>query len=90
MFNIPLIALMTATTITKKYQRAKREQQTSQEYFEGISQAAPEGLIPQWTAAIEEAERNRQQDLTAMDIMRNQVPKCLSSVDYSLYSLIHR
>lgn len=66
-----------ASTISKKYKRAVIEQKESQDYFEELNKAAPQELIPVWTAQIEKAERDRANRPEAMDIMKNQVKKGL-------------
>lgn len=74
---------ISASTISKKYLRAVKEEDASHIYFEGISQAAPQELIPVWKAEIEKAETGRQRDPKIMDIYQVKVDKGL----FFFYSL---
>ncbi len=67
--------LPTASTLIKKYKRARLEQQESKDYYFGLTAQAPAELIPKWTAEVTEAERKRVNSVEAMDIYQARVPK---------------
>ncbi|KAF8956034.1 hypothetical protein BDZ97DRAFT_1672276, partial [Flammula alnicola] len=64
-----------ASTVTKKYFRAVKEQQSSQDYYDGLTEAAPTELIPEWTEQIIAAEGRRQNNPDVMDIYQVKVKK---------------
>ncbi|KDR74655.1 hypothetical protein GALMADRAFT_27784, partial [Galerina marginata CBS 339.88] len=79
-----------AGTIAKRYNRAVVEQRNSQLYYDGITKAAPEDLVPKWREEIEEAELQRPSDVKKMDIMQKNVPKRVTrSYIYSPIILIY-
>ena len=64
-----------ATTITKKYDRAITEEAKVSEYFAMLTESCPPERIQEWTEKIEMAEANRQEDVTSMDYMKSIIQK---------------
>lgn len=67
--------IFSAATICKKFKRAAIEQQTSEDYYNGVTSASPPEMLPQWKDEIEYAEAHRQDDVTHMDMMQSKVLK---------------
>ena len=64
-----------SATLLKKFHRAVREANDSSEYFAGISESAPQHLIPGRTKQVTDTEHLRGDDVTAMDVYQARIPK---------------
>ena len=74
-FQFELTRSGAAITILKKYTRALAQEKMSKEYFDGINEASAPELVSQWKKDIEKAERKRDEDVKAMDMMQNNIAR---------------
>ncbi len=64
-----------SATILKKYHRAVREAAETSDYFAGLSESAPKHLVPEWKRQVAEAESERNDDVSVMDVYQARIPK---------------
>lgn len=76
-----------ASTISRKYCRALKEEANSRLYFEELTSTAPQENLETWTLEIEEAETNRHENVESMDIMQSRVSKGVQYTKVHAYEL---